>query len=76
MMDITRKEGNVFLLAHPESPLPVLKHADFVGSTKQMLDWVCLLDILQDYPARYSILLFHKDFPANGCLYGYNLTIL
>ena len=33
-------EGDVFLLAHPESPLPVLKRADLVGSTKQMLDWV------------------------------------
>lgn len=40
MMDKARAEGNVYLLAHPESPLPVLKHADFVGSTKQMLDWV------------------------------------
>lgn len=29
-----------YLIAHPESPLPVLKRADFVGSTKQMLDWV------------------------------------
>jgi quinolinate synthase len=28
------------LIAHPESPLPVLKRADFVGSTKQMLKWV------------------------------------
>ena len=40
MMDKARKEGNVYLIAHPESPLPVLKHADFVGSTKQMLSWV------------------------------------
>lgn len=32
--------ANAILLAHPESPLPVLKRADFVGSTKQMLDWV------------------------------------
>ena len=40
MMNKARAEGNVYLLAHPESPLPVLKHADFVGSTKQMLDWV------------------------------------
>lgn len=40
MMDNARKEGNVYLLAHPESPLPVLKQADFVGSTKQMLSWV------------------------------------
>lgn len=40
MMDNARKKGNVYLLAHPESPLPVLKQADFVGSTKQMLSWV------------------------------------
>lgn len=33
-------DGPKYLLAHPESPLPVLKSADFVGSTKQMLDWV------------------------------------
>ena len=32
--------SNGKLIAHPESPLPVLKRADFVGSTKQMLDWV------------------------------------
>lgn len=35
-----RSEGAAYLIAHPESPLPVLKRADFVGSTKQMLDWV------------------------------------
>lgn len=40
MMNKARAKGNVYLLAHPESPLPVLKHADFVGSTKQMLSWV------------------------------------
>ncbi len=28
------------LLAHPESPLPVLNKADFVGSTSKMLKWV------------------------------------
>jgi len=33
-------DGKKYLLAHPETPLPVLKRADFVGSTKQMLDWV------------------------------------
>ena len=29
-----------YLIAHPESPLPVLEQADFVGSTKAMLKWV------------------------------------
>lgn len=28
------------LIAHPESPLPVLQRADFVGSTSAMLNWV------------------------------------
>lgn len=40
MMEQARQGGPAYLLAHPESPLPVLKRADFVGSTKQMLDWV------------------------------------
>lgn len=40
MMKFAKAEGDVYLLAHPESPLPVLKRADFVGSTRQMLDWV------------------------------------
>ena len=40
MMAFAKAEGDVYLLAHPESPLPVLKRADVVGSTKQMLDWV------------------------------------
>jgi quinolinate synthase len=29
-----------YLIAHPESPLPVLKLADYIGSTSQMLNWV------------------------------------
>ncbi len=33
-------DRKAYLIAHPESPLPVLKRADFVGSTKQMLNWV------------------------------------
>lgn len=33
-------DGPKFLLAHPESPLPVLKRADVVGSTSKMLQWV------------------------------------
>lgn len=28
------------LIAHPESPLPVLKQAEYVGSTSGMLNWV------------------------------------
>lgn len=35
--------NNGKLIAHPESPLPVLKRAGFVGSTKQMLDWITWL---------------------------------
>ncbi len=33
-------DGKKYLLAHPESPLPVLQRADLVGSTSQMLSWV------------------------------------
>ena len=40
MMDHAKQDGAVYLLAHPESPLPVLKQADFIGSTKQMLTWI------------------------------------
>lgn len=40
MMEQAKSEGAVYLLAHPESPLPVLKRSDFIGSTKQMLDWI------------------------------------
>lgn len=32
--------GEKYLIAHPESPLPVLKKADYVGSTSGMLAWV------------------------------------
>lgn len=33
-------DGPKYIIAHPESPLPVLNKANFVGSTSQMLDWV------------------------------------
>jgi len=33
-------DGPKYLIAHPESPLPILKKADFVGSTSGMLNWV------------------------------------
>jgi quinolinate synthase len=32
--------GKAHLIAHPESPLPVLKRAQYVGSTSGMLNWV------------------------------------
>lgn len=32
--------GAKYLIAHPESPLPVLLHADYVGSTSGMLNWI------------------------------------
>lgn len=37
-------EGPKYLIAHPESPLPVLKRADYVGSTSGMLEWVRKFD--------------------------------
>ncbi|WP_269533024.1 quinolinate synthase NadA [Chitinimonas sp. BJYL2] len=36
--------GAKYLIAHPESPLPVLKKADYVGSTSGMLNWVKAFD--------------------------------
>lgn len=33
-------DGAKYLIAHPESPLPVLKRANLVGSTSKMLNWV------------------------------------
>lgn len=36
--------GPKYLIAHPESPLPVLQHADYVGSTSGMLNWIKAYD--------------------------------
>lgn len=33
-------DGSKYLIAHPESPLPVLKRADMVGSTSKMLKFI------------------------------------
>lgn len=33
-------DGEKYLIAHPESPLPVLKRANVVGSTSKMLKWI------------------------------------
>jgi len=43
-------DGKKYLLAHPESPLPVLQRADLVGSTSQMLDWV------RQFPGRSAMI--------------------
>lgn len=32
--------GQHFLIAHPESPLPVLQQSDYIGSTSGLLNWV------------------------------------
>ena len=33
-------DKKIYLIAHPESTLPVLNRADYVGSTSQMLNWI------------------------------------
>lgn len=33
-------KGPAYVLAHPESTLPVLEKADYIGSTKGMLNWI------------------------------------
>jgi len=38
--ELSSIENSVYLIAHPESPLPVLKMADLVGSTSQMLNFI------------------------------------
>lgn len=33
--------GNIpYLIAHPESPMPILEEANYIGSTAGMLDWI------------------------------------
>lgn len=32
--------NKVYLISHPESPLPVLQQSDYIGSTKSLLNWV------------------------------------
>lgn len=38
--ELSSVEKAVYLIAHPESPLPVLKRSNFVGSTSGMLNWI------------------------------------
>jgi len=56
-----RDNTDRYLLAHPESPLPVLKRADFVGSTKQMLKWV------ENFPSATATLYIATE---EGLLYN------
>jgi len=54
-------DGQKFILAHPESPLPVLDMADYIGSTKGMLDWV------KNHPSRHSTIFVATE---EGLLYN------
>lgn len=54
-------DGPKFLLAHPESPLPVLEKADLVGSTSKMLKWV------EDYPNKIATIFVATE---DGLLYN------
>ena len=46
-------DGFKYLLAHPESPLPVLKRADFVGSTSKLLKYIT--DFPTNKPATFFV---------------------
>jgi quinolinate synthase len=54
--------GAKFLIAHPESPLPVLHGADYIGSTSQMLNWV------RDFDGEASAVIFIAT--EDGILYN------
>lgn len=54
--------GQAFLIAHPESPLPVLQRADYVGSTSGMLNWV------KNYQGELSATIFVAT--EDGILYN------
>lgn len=41
-------DGKKYLIAHPESILPILKRADYVGSTHGMLNWI------KEHPYKHS----------------------
>lgn len=57
-------EGDTVLLAHPESPLPVLKRADFVGSTNKMLKFI------RDYQGNATIYVATEE----GLLYNMRMA--
>lgn len=50
-----------YLLAHPESPLPVLEKANYVGSTRGMLQWV------KDFKYEYGRIIVATE---EGLLYN------
>jgi quinolinate synthase len=54
------------LIAHPESPLPVLKRAGYVGSTSGMLNWV------RDYQGSPTDVIFVAT--EDGILYNMRLA--
>lgn len=54
--------GEKYLIAHPESPLPVLKRADYVGSTSGMLNWI------KQYSADKAAVIFVAT--EDGILYN------
>jgi quinolinate synthase len=54
--------GAKFLIAHPESPLPVLHQSDYIGSTSQLLNWV------RDYTGDKSAVIFVAT--EDGILYN------
>lgn len=54
-------KGPIHILAHPESPLPVLLRADYIGSTHGMLKWV------MEYPSEDGTILVATE---EGLLYN------
>lgn len=54
-------DGPKYLLAHPESPLPVLQRADYIGSTHGMLAWV------RDFPNKVGTIFVATE---EGLLYN------
>jgi len=54
--------GEKFLIAHPESPLPVLHESNYIGSTSQMLNWV------RDYSGDSKSVIFVAT--EDGILYN------
>ena len=54
-------DGPKYIIAHPESPLPILKKADYVGSTRGMLNWI------RDYPKNIGTIFVATE---EGLLYN------